>query len=43
MSLEFKGGDELRGNITRMADLLRSGEGGGATANRILEPPPSRS
>jgi HK97 gp10 family phage protein len=37
MSLEFKGGDELCGDITRMADLLRSGESGGAAANWILE------
>ena len=37
MSLESKGGDELREDISRMADLLRSGEGGGAVASRILE------
>ena len=37
MSLEFKGGAELRGDIARMADMLRSDAGGGATANRILE------
>ena len=37
MSLEFKGGAELRGDITQMADLLRSDAGGGPTANRILE------
>jgi HK97 gp10 family phage protein len=37
MSLEFKGGAELRGDITQMADFLRSDEGGGATTDRILE------
>ena len=37
MSLEFKGGAELRGDITQMADLLHSDAGGGATTNRILE------
>lgn len=37
MSLEFKGGDELRNDISRMADLLRSDGGDGATTNRILE------
>jgi HK97 gp10 family phage protein len=37
MSLEFKGGAELRGDITQMADLLRTDEGGSATTSRILE------
>ena len=37
MSLEFKGGDELRNDISRMADLLRSDGGDSATANQILE------
>ena len=37
MSLEFKGGAELRGDIAQMSDLLRADAGGGATANRILE------
>jgi len=37
MSLEFKGGAELRGDITQMADLLRSDACGGATTSRILE------
>ena len=37
MSLEFKGGAELRGDIARMADALRTDGGGGATTNRILE------
>ena len=36
MSLEFKGGAELRGDIARMADVLRT-DGGNAVANRILE------
>ena len=36
MSLEFKGGAELRGDIARMADVLRT-DGGDAAANRILE------
>lgn len=37
MSLEFKGGDELRNDISRMADLLRADGGDSATTNRILE------
>jgi len=37
MSLEFKGGEELRNDISRMADLLRSDGGDSATTNRILE------
>ena len=37
MSMEFKGGEELRNDISRMADLLRSDGGDSATANRILE------
>ena len=37
MSLEFKGGAELRGDIMRMADALRTEGGGSAAANRILE------
>lgn len=37
MSLEFKGGAELRGDIARMANVLRTDGDGGATANRILE------
>ena len=37
MSLEFKGDDELRNDISRMADLLRSDGGDSATTNRILE------
>lgn len=36
MSLEFKGGAELRGDIAQMAEALRT-DGGNATANRILE------
>ena len=36
MSMEFKGGAELRGDISQMADALRT-DGGNATANRILE------
>ena len=41
MSLEFKGGAELRGDIARMADMLRS-DAGGATTNRIPKPPHNR-
>ena len=37
MSLEFKGGAELRGDIARMADALRTDDGGTAATNRILE------
>lgn len=37
MSMEFKGGEELHNDISRMADLLRSDGGDSATANRILE------
>ena len=36
MSLEFKGGAELRGDIERMADVLRTDGDGDATTNRIL-------
>ena len=36
MSMEFKGGPELRGDIAQMAEALRT-EGGNATASRILE------
>ena len=36
MSMEFKGGGELRGDIAQMAEALRT-DGGNATANRILE------
>ena len=36
MSLEFKGGAELRGDIARMSEALRT-DGGDAAANRILE------
>jgi len=37
MSMELKGSTELRGDIARMADALRTDERGGATVNRILE------
>ncbi len=37
MSLEFQGSTELREDFARMAELLRSDAGGGASANRILE------
>ena len=37
MSMELKGGADLRGDIAQMAEALRTDEGGGATANRILE------
>jgi HK97 gp10 family phage protein len=37
MSLEFKGGAELRGDIIQMADALRTEGGGNAATNRILE------
>ena len=37
MSLGFKGGAELRGDIARMADALRTDGGGTAATNRILE------
>jgi hypothetical protein len=36
MSLEFKGGAELRGDIAQMAEMLRT-DGGGSAATRILE------
>lgn len=36
MSLEFKGGAELRGDIARMSEALQT-DGGDAAANRLLE------
>ncbi len=37
MSMELKGSAELRGDIARMADALRTDDGGTAATNRILE------
>ena len=37
MSMELKGSAELRGDIARMADALRTDGGGTAATNRILE------
>ena len=37
MSLEFKGGADLRNDIAQMAEALRTDGGGNATADRILE------
>jgi HK97 gp10 family phage protein len=37
MSLELKGGADLRNDIARMADSIKTDEGGNATTNRILE------
>jgi HK97 gp10 family phage protein len=37
MSLELKGGVDLRNDISRMAEALRTDGGGNATADRILE------
>ena len=36
MSMELKGGADLRGDIAQLAEALRT-DGGNATANRILQ------